>query len=389
MLRLTLLVMKRQIEWVSSISKVRTFYTTPSGWRNSRSNEYKCKPQLWAVWDPISRRRHFGTTSKSDSTINHPPKSSTSKTIRTLRKNPSGNNRHGRQDDRDPEKLSRATQIKNLEQELQKLRHQQWELPALPSLWSSRNFSMSILPPSSKLPDQIDPKYVNLVKSGRAFVQQILEAMGTSDDNGKNSKSSKIINQKYQNFDTRYTHQVTFFLQQSLSFFRTSYNDCRKILALARHWNLNLPNIHFALEAACREELWEEAANLFSHQIDPDRGGYLPMDIDVRWPLGLYVVAKDAEKRNCSIVEHVMDAVMSLSMVNPMDQDKCKSNDAFYSVMDNEYFMISLTSQKTFWLLELCLDRWVSGRNFWNINDVASIARGWDKLWSLRRCMLA
>ena len=48
------------------------------------------------------------------------------------------------------------------------------------------------------------------------------------------------------------------------------------------------------------------------------------MEINVKQPLGLYAIAKDAQKRKIPVAEQVMDAVMSMTMVNPTDQTKCE-----------------------------------------------------------------
>jgi hypothetical protein len=173
------------------------------------------------------------------------------------------------------------------------LRQRLFQLPALQNVWSSSNVK----------PDE---GYSTLVVDARAFVDQLQQTI----DQGQ--------------LDQIFMKEVSFLLEQSLMLFRTSYSDCQRVMSLAKRLNLNITHQKPALEAACREGRWDEAAKLFSRQIDPDMAGFMPMDISAKEPLGLYAIARDAQKRKIPVAEQVMDAVMNMTMVNPTDQNNCE-----------------------------------------------------------------
>lgn len=182
--------------------------------------------------------------------------------------------------------------IKELEQQMSGFRQRLFHLPPLPTVWASSNVK----------PDE---GYSILAIDARAFVDQLQLAI----DQGQ-------LGQKFM-------REVSFLLEESLMLFRTSFTDCQRVMSLAKRLNLNLTNQKPALEAACLEGRWDEASELFSKQIDPDMAGFMPMEINVKEPLGLYAIARHAQKQKIPVAEQVMDAVMSMSMVNPTDQINC------------------------------------------------------------------
>jgi hypothetical protein len=187
--------------------------------------------------------------------------------------------------------------IKELEGEVNKFRRILSKLKPIPPPWSE---SIGKKP----LPDA--EGYGKLVDDARAFVDRVQATV----EKGQLSK--------------RFTREVCFFLEQSLQFFQISFIDCERILKLARKWNLSLSDQKAALNAACFEGRWKEAADMFLQLVDPDRDGYSPMEIDLRYPIGLYAIARDAQERGTPVAESVMSAVMSMIMVNPSDQNKCE-----------------------------------------------------------------
>ena len=104
------------------------------------------------------------------------------------------------------------------------------------------------------------------------------------------------------------------------------FDACCIVLTLLQEWNLDIQPYNYAcaVEVAARESRWKEAAYLFWEQIDPDAHGYTPMGISRHLAVGLYVIARNSQTEGGSAVEHVMDAVLRMSMVCPTDQDKCK-----------------------------------------------------------------
>jgi hypothetical protein len=187
------------------------------------------------------------------------------------------------------------SKIKEMEQQVNHFRQRLFNLPPLPPIWSASESSINV-----------DPGYQRLVQDTRSFVDRLQQTV----EQGQ--------------LDKRFTREVSFLLEHALFFFRTSFQDCERVLFLAKKWNLDITNQQPALEAACMEGRWKEASRLFSQQVDPDMAGYTPMEINVKQPLGLYAIARDAQERDSPVAEQVMDAVMSMSMVNPTDQNKCK-----------------------------------------------------------------
>jgi hypothetical protein len=103
------------------------------------------------------------------------------------------------------------------------------------------------------------------------------------------------------------------------------FEECQEVLNTLHKWNLNVRSkpYEYAITAANREERWKEASTLFLKQIDPDAGSN-PFNVSISNPQGLYAVARWAQEENLAVVEHVMDAVLQLTMVSPSDQRTCK-----------------------------------------------------------------
>jgi hypothetical protein len=100
-----------------------------------------------------------------------------------------------------------------------------------------------------------------------------------------------------------------------------------EVLKMMNEFNLELQHKHcdYAILTAGREERWKEAADLFWSHIDPEDSGYIPFDVDVSNPVGLYAIARFAQGQGTAVVENVFDGVLRMSMVSPTDQKKCKS----------------------------------------------------------------
>jgi hypothetical protein len=103
------------------------------------------------------------------------------------------------------------------------------------------------------------------------------------------------------------------------------FEECQEVLNTLHKWNLNVGRNHYeyAITAANREERWKEASTLFLKQIDPDAGSN-PFNVSISNPQGLYAVVRWAQEENLAVVEHVMDAVLQMTMVSPSDQRTCK-----------------------------------------------------------------
>lgn len=166
-----------------------------------------------------------------------------------------------------------------------------------------RAFRLPALEPTASLAD-VDAGYQSLVQDARILVDQLEDAV----EQGR--------------LDYQFTREVTFLLQQALYLFRTSYPDCQRVLQLCKRWNLDISDQKPAMVAACLAGEWKEASRMFQRLIDPDVAGYTPMEISVKEPVGLYAIARTCED-STTVAEQVMNAAMSMSMVNPTDQDKC------------------------------------------------------------------
>lgn len=105
------------------------------------------------------------------------------------------------------------------------------------------------------------------------------------------------------------------------------FEECTVVLKMMSECKLELQHKHceYAILAAGREERWKDAADLFWSHIDPEDSGYIPFDVDVSNPVGLYAIARFAQDQGTAVVENVFDGVLRMSMVSPTDQKKCKS----------------------------------------------------------------
>jgi hypothetical protein len=106
---------------------------------------------------------------------------------------------------------------------------------------------------------------------------------------------------------------------------KSVFKQCQRVLGLLRKYNLTILAFHYdcAIRVALREQNWLEASELFWEQIDPDAGNP-PVDVSVVDPIGLYAIARLTQQRGGAVAEQVMDAVNQMTMISPMNQDKCK-----------------------------------------------------------------
>lgn len=137
----------------------------------------------------------------------------------------------------------------------------------------------------------------------------------------------------------------------------SAYQQCVKILKLMNTWNLNChsQHTHYVIMAAVHENLWSDASDLFLQQIDPDIAGYTPIQISISSPVGLYAIAKHAQEgqeNGTVVVEPVFEAVLNMSLVNPQDQDKCKTYICLFlgniicGSFKKKYIMLEVSNKK-------------------------------------------
>ena len=262
-------------------------------WNHQCSSYFAC---LLSQLDGSDSYRRFSTKPTSLQHDTPPNDSSKGKNTRP--------NSQPHKNDKDDNRrvVTGKLKLQELKQQVDHLRQRLFNLPDLPPIWSVGGSNA-----------HVDPGYQMLKFDARAFVNQINYDL----EQGR--------------LDKKFAREISLLLEQSLLFFRTSFEDCQHVMAITTRWNLDTNNNKSALEAACREGRWEEASNLFSRQIDPDRAGYTPMEIDLKEPLGLYAIARNAQQQNIPVAEQVMDAVTSMSMVNPTDQNKCKHEEELLS----------------------------------------------------------
>jgi phage gp36-like protein len=103
------------------------------------------------------------------------------------------------------------------------------------------------------------------------------------------------------------------------------FHQVSVLLKLMKKWQLELLSAHtdFAVIAAAREGRWREATDIFYNGIDPDKNGLMPYTLDVKYPVGLYAVARSAKEQGSAVVDSVFEAVSKMRMACP-DQDQCK-----------------------------------------------------------------
>jgi zona occludens toxin (predicted ATPase) len=114
------------------------------------------------------------------------------------------------------------------------LRQRLFSLPELPPVWSVGGLNADL-----------DPEYQMLISNARAVVNQINHDLEQG------------------HLDKKFAREISLLLEQTLLFFRTSFDDCQRVMSITTRWNLDNNNQKPVLEAACREGRWEEASNLF------------------------------------------------------------------------------------------------------------------------------
>jgi hypothetical protein len=147
------------------------------------------------------------------------------------------------------------------------------------------------------------------------------------------------------------------------------FEECTVVLNMMNEWKLELQHKHceYAILAAGREERWKDAADLFWSHIDPEDSGYIPFDVDVSNPVGLYAIARFAQVQGTAVVENVFDGVLRMSMVSPTDQKKCKSmthlRKVLFMISNDTYLTMGFTFEMQIFLLqELLSDALASGK---------------------------
>ena len=119
---------------------------------------------------------------------------------------------------------------------------------------------------------------------------------------------------------------------------QSPYEACLEITEILQNLNLDVQpnNYESIIRTACHEHQWDDAADYFLNQINPDVFGWVPMDSTLGWnqpvEMGLYAVSMmaanqqniDNEDENIgSAVDIVFNAVLDMCIISPTDQEKC------------------------------------------------------------------
>ena len=179
------------------------------------------------------------------------------------------------------------------------------DLPLLPAIWEQGNI------------DKPDPRRQQVFRE----TLSIMNAIHVSVDSGwiDTSGQHRVELSKYFDWALR---GLSVSQSDDPSF--SKYDLCVKIMACLNSWNVNVQHSHCdsAMLVAAREGRWREAAELFSSRIDPDCGGHSPINISVKYPIGLYCMARYAQEIGNSPVDSVFNGVLHMSIVSPSDQDR-------------------------------------------------------------------
>jgi hypothetical protein len=171
----------------------------------------------------------------------------------------------------------------------------------------------------------------------------------------------------------KHRHELTVLFERILKLYSESlstddtsvFEECTVVLKMMNEWKLELQHNHceYAILAAGREERWKDAADLFWSHIDPEDCGYIPFDMDVSNPVGLYAIARFAQDQGTAVVENVFDGVLRMSMVSPTDQKKCKYMTPTKCSSDDTYLTMGFSTESQIFLQrELLSDALASGR---------------------------
>lgn len=106
------------------------------------------------------------------------------------------------------------------------------------------------------------------------------------------------------------------------------FHECERLLHLLQHYGLELTHKHCdaVVQVAARNGRWTKAAALYFNHIDPDASGYLPVTATAGMSTvtGLYCIARAARDAGTPPVENVLEGVLKLSLVSPVDSENCK-----------------------------------------------------------------
>lgn len=107
---------------------------------------------------------------------------------------------------------------------------------------------------------------------------------------------------------------------------QSAFEECLYALYFLDSWNLDRQETHYqySILTAVHEQRWQDASDLFLQQIDREISGFCPVKVSVASPVGLYAIAKAAQEKGSSAVETVLEAVTSLSLISPTEQDQCR-----------------------------------------------------------------
>ena len=127
-------------------------------------------------------------------------------------------------------------------------------------------------------------------------------------------------------------HQVSRLLERILELYSEApsteaLQECQRLMDRMRlDWQMEWTDRHVnaAVLCAARVQAWNTAAELYESHIDPGDAGYIPCDVDVSHPMGLYAMARAAQEKGVPVVENVLDGVLRMAMVSPGDQNQCE-----------------------------------------------------------------
>lgn len=117
---------------------------------------------------------------------------------------------------------------------------------------------------------------------------------------------------------------------------QSPYEACLQITEILQNLNLDVQpnNYESIIRTACHEHQWDDAADYFLNQINPDASGWVPMDSTLGWnqpvEMGLYAVSMMVNQQKNDIKDEeigsaadvVFNAVLDMCIISPTDQEK-------------------------------------------------------------------
>jgi hypothetical protein len=241
------------------------------------------------------------------------------------------------------------TSVNSLQQEID-------TFPELPPIWSTTTPAMTV--------EEVEARRTIFVRTREIvteFEQNVRD--GHLRPSGKHRHEvSRLLEKIFQ----LYSESVSPTPDQSV------LDECIRLMdRMLKDWKIELQHKHceYGVLIAARENRWKEASDIFWTHIDPGDSGYNPCDVSVSNPIGLYAIARSAQEKGVPVVENVFDGVLRMSMVSPLDQDKCKRSEV--PGLDRERVTVNLRK-------EYCISHKICIRS-------NRYSRGWNSDRPLRR----